>query len=369
MLRGCRAGSVLASRRWFGSGASFDVVSPADGATVVATVSADDDVSVATKFCNAVQAERGWRTMPWEDRAALMGTFAERLRDCAGDISRIITSETGKPLTQSRAEVNAAARRGRAMIDLSERARARMESNSVRASSGSVTEKVVHEPVGVVAALTAWNFPSILVSRKLAPALAAGCTVILKAAEETPASAVAMVRILEEAGLPSGVLNLLFGGTDCLAAGLTARAGSAQLSALSRVQRSAQRWDFSPDVAAAEELARQPLVGYALDQELHAAVETVPDLVKLPSRVGATQLLDLLPAELAERYADEARVVRGGIHDEAAAALRHRNRTSRGVESRCRCRFRTAGAEPKRDSSIAPALHACASGHKIDPNS
>jgi succinate-semialdehyde dehydrogenase/glutarate-semialdehyde dehydrogenase len=75
-------------------------------------------------------------------------------------------------------------------------------------------QRRVPEPVGVVAALTAWNFPSILVSRKLAPALAAGCTVILKAAEETPASAVAMVRILEEAGLPPGVLNLVFGEPD-----------------------------------------------------------------------------------------------------------------------------------------------------------
>ena len=72
MLRGCRAGSVLASRRWFASGASFDVVSPADGTTVVATVTTDDDVGLATKFCGAVQAQRSWRTMPWEDRAALM---------------------------------------------------------------------------------------------------------------------------------------------------------------------------------------------------------------------------------------------------------------------------------------------------------
>ena len=117
-----------------------------------------------------------------------------------------------------------------------------------------------------------------------------------------------------------GLLNLLFGGTACLAAGLTTRAGAAQLSALSRVQRTAQGWDFSADVSAAEELAHQPLVGYALDQELHAAVDTVPELVKLPGKVGSAQLLELLPRPLSERYAEERRVVRGGIHDGRCAS-------------------------------------------------
>ena len=131
-------------------------------------------------------------------------------------------------------------------------------------------------------------------------------------------------RAVSKTNLVIGLLNLLFGGTECLAAGLTTRAGAAQLSAISRVQRTAQGWDFAPDVSAAEELAGQPLVGYALDQELHAAVDTVPDLVKLPARVGSAQLLDLLPPDLAERYAEEERVVRGGIHAEAAEHLRHR---------------------------------------------
>ena len=109
-----------------------------------------------------------------------------------------------------------------------------------------------------------------------------------------------------------------------MAAGLSTRTGAAQLSALSRVQRAAQHWDFSADVAAAEELAGQPLVGYSLDQELHAAVDTVPELVKLPAKVGSAQLLELLPPDLAERYAAESHVVRGGIYDEAAECLRYR---------------------------------------------
>ena len=214
MLRGCRAGSVLASRRWFASGASFDVVSPADGTTVVATVSADDDVSVVTKFCGAIQAKQSWRKMPWEDRAARMRTFAERVRDGAGDISRIITSETGKPLTQSRAEVNAAARRVRAMIDLSERARARMESNSVRASSGSVTEKVVHEPVGVVAHVSAWNYPAFLAVNVLVPALLAGNAVLHKPSEHSPGVGERLRTLLLQSDVPPDVFQVCQGGRD-----------------------------------------------------------------------------------------------------------------------------------------------------------
>lgn len=214
MLRGCREGSVLASRRWFASGASFDVVSPADGTTLVATVSADDDVSVVSKFCGAVQAGESWRKVPWEDRAARMRTFAERVRDGAGDISRIITSETGKPLTQSRAEVNAAARRVRAMIDLSERARARMESNSVRASSGSVTEKVVHEPVGVVAHVSAWNYPAFLAVNVLVPALLAGNAVLHKPSEHSPGVGERLRTLLLQSDVPSDVFQVCQGGRD-----------------------------------------------------------------------------------------------------------------------------------------------------------
>ena len=77
-----------------------------------------------------------------------------------------------------------------------------------------------------------------------------------------------------------------------MAAGISTRTGAAQLSALSRVQRAAQHWDFSADVAAAKELAGQSLVGYSLDQELHAAVDTVPEFVKLPTKVGSAQLLE-----------------------------------------------------------------------------
>ena len=190
MLRVSRAGSVLVSRRWLASvrsasGASFDVVSPVDGTTVVSTVRADDDVSVAMKFVSASQAQKNgvWSSIRWEDRAARIRDFAERVRDDAGEIASIITAETGKPATQSRMEVNASARRVTDLVAMCDRARARMESNSVRASSSSVTEKVTHEPVGVVAHVSAWNYPAFLAVNVLVPALLAGNSVLHKPSE------------------------------------------------------------------------------------------------------------------------------------------------------------------------------------------
>jgi len=131
-------------------------------------------------------------------------------------------------------------------------------------------------------------------------------------------------RSVSRTNLVIGLLNLLFGGVECLAAGLEVSANAAQLSAIARVQKAAQSWDFKADSRAAEELAGQPIVGYGLGEELCSAVDTVPELVKLPKAVGAAQLLDLLPTPLAETYADERQVVRGGIHAEAAGHLRTR---------------------------------------------
>ena len=107
-------------------------------------------------------------------------------------------------------------------------------------------------------------------------------------------------------------------------AALDAHPGAAQLSALARVCRTVRDWDFSADAAAAEELAGQPIVGYSLGEELCAAVDTVPELVKLPGTVGRAHLLDLLPPRWAEVYASEEAVVKGGIHAEAADYLRPR---------------------------------------------
>ena len=215
MLRVSRAGSVVVSRRWFASGASFDVVSPVDGTTVVSTVRADDDVSVAMKFVSASQAQKNgvWSSIRWEDRAARIRDFAERVRDDAGEIASIITAETGKPATQSRMEVNASARRVTDLVATCDRARARMESNSVRASSGSVTEKVTHEPVGVVAHVSAWNYPAFLAVNVLVPALLAGNSVLHKPSEYSPGVSERLRTLLLQSDVPSEVFQVCQGGS------------------------------------------------------------------------------------------------------------------------------------------------------------
>ena len=136
--------------------------------------------------------------------------------------------------------------------------------------------------------------------------------------------AVDRTRRVSKTNLSVALLNLLYGGVDYLEAALDTVAGEAQLSALARVQETVRRWDFSADAAAAEELAGQPIVGYSLGEELAAAVDTDPALVKLPREVGRATLLDLLPKQWAEVYAQEESVVKGGIHAEAAEHLRPR---------------------------------------------
>ncbi len=106
-----------------------------------------------------------------------------------------------------------------------------------------------------------------------------------------------------------GILNLLFGGLTCLSAAVDARMGNAQLAAVKRVNRMSAGWDFTPEVTEVEALARQPVVDYALSESLQAAVDTVPELVKLPAQVGHASLLDLLPSDVAELYSCEDNVV------------------------------------------------------------
>ena len=131
-------------------------------------------------------------------------------------------------------------------------------------------------------------------------------------------------RLVSKVNLVLGLLNILHGGVGCLERALKIRGGAAQLAAVSRVRNVSQRWDFRADTAAVEHLAGNPIVGYSLGDELTKAVDTVPDLVKLPAKVGSAYLLDLLPTHLAEAYDSEEKVVRGGIHAEAAAHLRTR---------------------------------------------
>jgi acyl-CoA reductase-like NAD-dependent aldehyde dehydrogenase len=193
-------------------GRTLPVLNPADETRLAELPLADPaDVDEAVAAAQAAFAD--WRrTSPFE-RAAILRRAAALMAERRGRLAEIMTLEQGKPLVEAGLEIDRSVETFQWYAEEATRVSETLFAPRPAPPVG-FRQRLRPEPVGVVAALTAWNFPSILVSRKLAPALAAGCTVILKAAEETPASAVAMVRTLEKAGLPPGVLNLVFGEPD-----------------------------------------------------------------------------------------------------------------------------------------------------------
>jgi len=148
-----------------------------------------------------------WKNTPVKERAEILQKTANLIEEQSEHISRIITLEQGKTLKESQGELQRTVEtfRWNAAYAIEN-----TEQRSILRKTG-LRQSVRVEPVGVSLGLTPWNFPAFLVARKLAPALAAGCSMILKASEETPGTAVSLVRALSDAGLPDGVVNLVFG--------------------------------------------------------------------------------------------------------------------------------------------------------------
>ncbi|KKZ89671.1 NAD-dependent succinate-semialdehyde dehydrogenase [Rhizobium phaseoli] len=182
------------------------VVNPASG-EVIGRVSNAGVADLDEALSAAAAGFEQWRRTSAFERAKLMHAAAEILRQRTTAISRLMTLEQGKPLAESKAEAAAAAD----IIDwFAEEAR-RAYGRLIPPRAANVRQMVVKEPVGPVAAFSPWNFPLNQAVRKVSAALAAGCSIILKGPEETPASCAELVRAFAEAGLPAGVLNLVFG--------------------------------------------------------------------------------------------------------------------------------------------------------------
>ena len=141
------------------------------------------------------------------DRAAIMRKAADLVRERADHIARVMVQEQGKPFAEAKGEVIVTAD----IIDWMAEEGRRAYGRIVPGRGKNIRQLVTQEPVGVVAAFTPWNFPTLTPVRKIAGALAAGCSIIIKAAEETPGSCVELVKCFVDAGLPKGVLNLVFG--------------------------------------------------------------------------------------------------------------------------------------------------------------
>lgn len=199
---------LLIDGRWTGSasGRRLDVINPSTG-TVVGTVAHADDQDLARAAQAATQGFRIWRHTPPIERSQCMRKAAALLRERADTIARLMTLEQGKPLAESRVEVLSGADTIEWFADEGQRSYGRV----VAARRAGVQQLVLKEPVGPVAAFTPWNFPINQAVRKISAALATGCSIIVKAPEETPASPAELVRAFVDAGLPAGVIGLVYG--------------------------------------------------------------------------------------------------------------------------------------------------------------
>jgi succinate-semialdehyde dehydrogenase/glutarate-semialdehyde dehydrogenase len=185
---------------------TLPVVNPASG-EAIGTVAHAERADLDRALEAAQKGFRAWRKVAAFDRAKLMRKAAELLRGRAEAIAPLLTLEQGKPLAEAKAEVLA----GADIIDwFAEEAR-RAYGRVVPARAEGIYQLVIKEPVGPVAAFTPWNFPINQVVRKLSAALAAGCSIIVKAPEETPASPAALIRCFADAGVPAGAINLVYG--------------------------------------------------------------------------------------------------------------------------------------------------------------
>ena len=203
-----------------GSGGTADVLNPFD-ASVVETVhqAGPDDVEAAVAAARAAfDPPRGWRATTVEHRAGLLRRVADLLQRDREHLARIETLDTGKTLAESRIDVDdvTAVFRYYAALATTQAGR------TVDVGMPHVLSRIAHEPVGVCVLITPWNYPLLQLSWKLAPALAAGCTCVIKPSEVTPLTSVLLVQLVEEAGVPPGVVNILLGTGQAVGAPLTA---------------------------------------------------------------------------------------------------------------------------------------------------
>jgi succinate-semialdehyde dehydrogenase / glutarate-semialdehyde dehydrogenase len=187
-----------------GGGGSFDVLNPADG-SVVSAISDGDQADATAAVDAAAAALPAWEATPPRERSeVLRRTFELMIRD-REQLAALISAENGKALADARAEVTYAAEFFRWFAEEA----VRTAGDFGVAPAGGTRTIVTHRPVGVAALVTPWNFPAAMATRKLAPALAAGCTTVLKPASQTPLTTLAIVRLMVEAGLPEGVVNVV----------------------------------------------------------------------------------------------------------------------------------------------------------------
>ncbi len=199
------------------NGETIAVTNPAGGATI-ATVPYCGEAETERAVLAADNAFASWRETTAAERARILRRWFDLMVVHTDDLARIMTAEQGKPLAEARGEIAYAAAYVEWFAEEARRAYGEVIPSPQRDRQIVVTK----EPVGVCAAITPWNFPSAMITRKVAPALAAGCTIVLKPAEQTPLSALALAELAARAGVPRGVFSVVTGRARSIGAVMTA---------------------------------------------------------------------------------------------------------------------------------------------------
>ena len=206
-------------------GATLAVTNPAND-SVIGTVPKLGAAETARAIDAAQEAFKSWRQLPAKQRAACLKTLAQLMLDNAEDLAKLMTIEQGKPLVESRGEVAYAA----SFFEWFAEEGKRIYGDVIPHQQPDRRIVVIKEPIGVCAAVTPWNFPSAMITRKAGPALAAGCTIVIKPASSTPYSALALCELAERAGIPAGVINVVTGASSEIGQELTANEKVRKLS-------------------------------------------------------------------------------------------------------------------------------------------
>lgn len=186
------------------SGNTFDVTNPATG-EVIATLPDMDRTEAAKAVDAAFKAQKAWAAKTGKERAAVLRKLFDLMVANADDLAVILTMEMGKPLSEAKGEILY----GASYVEWFAEEAKRVYGDTIPAHQQDKRILVLKQPVGVVAAITPWNFPNAMLARKFAPAVAAGCAMVSRPASETPLSAIALAVLAERAGLPDGVFNIV----------------------------------------------------------------------------------------------------------------------------------------------------------------
>tara|TARA_R100001509_G_scaffold145667_1_gene102378 strand:- start:88 stop:1560 length:1473 start_codon:yes stop_codon:yes gene_type:complete len=215
--------SLLQTRAWIDGawvdaddGATFAVKNPATGETIC-EVAKTGAAETRRAIEAAERAMQDWKQLTAKERAQILRKWFDLMMANQEDLAIIMTAEQGKVLAESRGEVAY----GAAFVEWFGEQAKRIDGDVIPGPGPDKRIVCIKQPVGVVAAITPWNFPNAMIARKAAPALAAGCSIVIKPATETPLSAFAMAVLAERAGVPAGVLNVLAGSSSAIGGELT----------------------------------------------------------------------------------------------------------------------------------------------------